>query len=287
LAAREIHAAIVAGTPAASPATPALTNTATIIEIPIARMYVRKNSAAIAAADITKLQRSTERTAYFPAIDLNEVTQTGCYSGTNATNAPAGVNTLFLWVNQYGVWNATSNILSVAQVIMDYNTGKMYSRYRSSGGAWSAWKKITQEPDTGLPYLYAYRSAFALVNAGQAITGMTAGTNINFTISGNHFIVPTAGLYQIDCYAQISGVTVNNKRVRFGFQHLDAAGAVIGTYYIGGLSPLANDYHSGEGTRVWAFGAGERLQPYLDNGTGAAATCDTFILTVTRAEDRS
>ena len=116
---------------------------------------------------------------------------------------------------------------------------------------------------------------------------MTAATNIGYTVSGSAFTVPTAGLYQIDTYCQISGVATSNKRVRFGFQHLDNTGAVIGTYYIGGLSTIAADYHSGEGTRVWALGAGERIQPYLDNGTGAGATCDTFILTVTRVEDRS
>jgi hypothetical protein len=287
LTAREIHAAVVTGTAAASPAVPALTNTATIVEIPVARLYVRAAAATIAAGDIIRYQRSTERSIYFSTFDLNDVTQTGFYSGTNAVNAPSGVTTLFLWVNQYGAWNATSNILSVAQVAMDYNTGRMYSRYRASGGGWSAWKKIQQEPDTGKPYLYAYRSAFAIVNGGNAITGMTAATNIGYTVSGSQFIVPTAGLYQIDCYAQISGVAASNKRVRVGFQHMDSGGTAIGTYYIGGLSTIAADYHSGEGTRVWAFGAGERIQPYLDNGTGAGATCDTFVLTVTRVEDRS
>jgi hypothetical protein len=289
LAAREIHAAIVAGTPAASPSTPALTNTATIIEIPIARMYVRAAAATIAGADITKLQRSTERTAYFPAIDLNEITQTGSYSGTNATNAPAGVNTVFLWVNQYGAWNATSNILSVSQLIMDYNTGKMYTRYRSSGGGWSAWKKVIMEPDTGNPYLYAVKNALALVNGANNIPAFTFTTNIGgFTDLGTAVIqVPTAGLYNIEAHIQISGVAASNKRFRFGFLHQSAAGATLSTQYIGGLSSIAGDYITAGGARTWAFAAGERFVPYVENGSGAAATLDTYVLTVTRIEDRS
>jgi hypothetical protein len=288
LSAREIHAAVVTGTAAASPAVPALTNTATIIEIPIARLYVRAAAATIAAADILRFQRSTERTAYFSTFDLNDVTQTGCYSGTNMLNGPSGVTTGFLWVNQYGAWNATTNILSVGQVLMDYNTGKMYSRYRASGGGWLAWRRIQTEPDTGKPYLYASKGQ-ALVNGTQTIPSMTFNKNIGgFSDAGAAVIkVPTAGLYEIAAHCQFSGTTLNNKRFRFGFQHTNAANAVLTTQYIGGTVSIANDYFTAGGARIWEFAAGEGLAPYVDNGTGAAATLDTYVLTVTRLEDRS
>ena len=233
-------------------------------------------------------QRSTNRFAYFPAMDLNLITQTGQYSGTTITNGPAGVATAFVIVTQYGQWNATSNILSVSQVIMDYNTGKMYSRYRSSGGTWSAWKRILQEDEGGKPYLYASKSAFSLVNGVQSLSGFTLNTNIGpFTDNAGQLTVPSAGLYNIEGHIQISGVTASNKRVRFGFQHMSSAGAVLSTQYIGGLSTIANDYHVGGGARTWAFAAGERILPYVDNGTGAAATLDTYVLTVHRVEDRT
>lgn len=241
--AREITSTVIKGTPAATPAVPALSNTASIVEIALYEVLVRAGSTQILATDITPTHRSNFFSIYRTTLDMNLATQTGWFSGTNIANGPSGVATGMAYVNQYG--NTQTNIRACTQILIDYNTGAMYSRYRTTAGTWSAWVKYlvnnTTEAVTlngdfirpNIPYLHAtlpIKTAIAANTDSAVPANIGASSKGGWTITeGFRLVIPKTGVYQINMFAEMYVIS-SNAEMFLRLHQYDAANAQLGSY---------------------------------------------------------
>jgi hypothetical protein len=72
----------------------------------------------------------------FGVTDLNAITTSGLYYGSNLTNAPGGL------ANGFIVWHAWGSAAVQAQMALNVNTNAMAFRTRVNS-VWSAWKTVT------------------------------------------------------------------------------------------------------------------------------------------------
>jgi hypothetical protein len=86
-------------------------------------------------ADLQALASAINVTS-FGVTDLNAITSSGLYYGSNLTNAPGGL------ANGFVVWHGWASASNQAQIALNINTNAMGFRTKLSG-TWSAWKTVT------------------------------------------------------------------------------------------------------------------------------------------------
>lgn len=284
-AARTITSVVLKGAPAAVPAPPALTSSAAIVEIALYEVIIRKTATTIAAGDITPAYRGNFFSLYKNPMNLNEMVQTGWFSGNGITNGPSGITTGLLYVNQYG--NTQANIKACSQILIDYNTGDMYSRYRTTTNVWSAWVKYltTDNDDTvtfrgdfirpNIPHAHGTSGVVAAIaaNTDYAVT-LGYATNIGgWTIDGNKLVVPKTGLYQINMFAEMYVVT-NDVEMFLKAITYSAANATLGTYTLDTRCTYAKptSWLRPNGAIQLLLNAGEKISLVVRHA--AASACD-------------